>query len=320
MVPGVGASAGRGEMRRRGIAASVACLLGPLVVAGSIPAGAQPVAGATCATFNAASEPSSRFEPGDAITVRGTGFGAKSLVLVSFQQGTRTVELARATANDLGAFRASNAQIPSSVIGGKASIRALDARGSAICTIRVIGGTEQEGGLGALYVVWGSLLAAFGVFLAALTYRRWKADRLRDAMDALARRDGTGESDDTREPQRHLVRETASARSAISDAPPFVPRWARRSSSSFDDEEIVGADDEFADEWAFREHGPAGWVRDPIPTAPKEQQDVEPTEGDELQEPPLLPDDWDDGRLKPTRRTSDAIERLRREVGSWKRP
>ena len=40
---------------------------------------------------------------------------------------------------------------------------------------------------------------------------------------------------------------------------------------------------------------------------------------EDVSEPPVLPMDWDDGRLKPRPRGSDAIARLKREVRNWRR-
>jgi hypothetical protein len=307
---------------RQQIATAFAAVL--FVGSGSAPAFAQAARPATCSTFNAESEPASTFSAGDAVTVRGTGFGPRSVVLVNFQQDTRTVELARATTNDLGAFRVSDAQIPDSVVGGKASIRALDARGSATCNITVKGsGKDEESGLGALYVVWGGLLAVFGGFLGLVTYRRWKADRLREAMEGFAQQ--------TPDPRPSRQRSSARSRFGTDESSTDLP-----SRGSLDVSE-----DGFEDEWAFREHVPAGWVRERsrAPTASArrssrsdfgwsarsddEDADVwsasSSDDDDHIVAPPRLPDDWDEGRLRTRRQPSEAIERLRREVRSWKR-
>ena len=161
-------------------------LLLTVVVVVSMPSGH---AASTCNTFDVNNVPTSAFRGGDKIVVRGTGFGPNSLVIVNLQQGTRTVDLARVNANDLGAFVLDDATIPATVIAGDAAIRALDARGSATCPVTLAASEEDKSSLRGLFLVWGSLLGAFAAVLALLTYRRWKAERLRDAVDSLAWRE-----------------------------------------------------------------------------------------------------------------------------------
>jgi hypothetical protein len=146
-------------------------------------------AAASCATFDADNIPTTAFRGGDEIVVRGTGFGPNSIVIVNLQQGTRTIDLARVSANDLGAFRLDDGIIPESVIAGEAAIRALDARGSATCPLTLSPGKEKESSLGGLFLVWGVLLVVFAGVLVMLTYRRWKAEQLREAVDSLAWRE-----------------------------------------------------------------------------------------------------------------------------------
>jgi hypothetical protein len=155
--------------------------------------GPDAAAAATCNTFDSNNTPTTAFTGGEKIVVRGTGFAANSVVLVNLQQGNRTIDLARVRANDLGAFALSDATVPADVGEGDAAIRALDARGSATCAITLAPGEDADGSLGGLFLVWGIVLAAFGAVLAALTYRRWKAARLREAVDSLAWRDPSEE-------------------------------------------------------------------------------------------------------------------------------
>ena len=286
-------------------------------------AGAQTSA-ATCSTFNATNEPASRFDAGDEIIVRGTGFGAKSLVFVRFEQGARTAELARADANDLGAFTSPKAKIPGAIVDGAASIIALDARGSATCEITVIqAAADEDGDLGGLYLVWGSALAIFGVILAVLTYRRWKAERLREAMDRIGRRDrspgrpgrkeGRAHDDDLvgaweLDPWESGAVERSPDERVRSDVEPEQPDAVTFpigpdpiGPEALDDD--GEDDDEDLERWSEPE--------DDAPSTTK------PDEG--VNEPPRLPDGWDSGRLRPNRQASDAIERLRREVRTWGR-
>lgn len=246
---------------------------------------AQPAAQrapATCSTYDGSSAPSSSFKGGDRIVIRGTGFGPGSLVLVSLQQGTRTVELARVGANDLGAFTLTGGVIPDTVTGGKAAIRAIDARGSATCPVTLTAGAAaEEGGMTGLYLVWGFLLAVFGAFLAVLTYRRWKTERLSEAVDRISWSD----TDDG------LARERSTRMAWEPDV---------------DDREV-----DQQDQWLTPEP-----VEEPmVPQGPPPLTDAD----EELDEPSVLPVGWDQSRLRPRRQTSDAISRLRREVRTWKR-
>jgi hypothetical protein len=288
---------------------------------------AQAPARATCTTFNASNEPASAFDAGDEIIVRGTGFGSKSLVFVRFEQGARTAELARADANDLGALAAPKAEIPGSVVDGPASIIALDARGSATCEITVREVAADEGGdLGGLYLVWGSALAIFAVILGVLTYRRWKAERLNEAMEHLGRRErpeegpgrqkdgpkeedeaaGTWELDPWESEQAAMERSgSRDVEGPADDRPQPEPRPKQQPVTfPIGPEEDDADDDRWIEPVEDEEPSPA------VPEVP---------EAPEVKEPPRLPDGWDSGRLRPSRQASDAIERLRREVRTWGR-
>jgi hypothetical protein len=324
-------------------------MLGTLALAGVMLF--APVAGAqtgkpACSTFNEQNEPSPTFDAGEKVIVRGTGFGAKSLVFVRFEQGTRNAELVRPTANDLGAFTTQATAFPADVIDGPATIRALDARGAATCDVTMRGGSSgDEGGLGGLYLVWGAALALFAVILGVLTYRRYKAERLNAAMDKLsftapAKAKATSDAWEL----DAWEQEAASARQAPAPVPPGsadVRAWGRSDESGAD------ATDEDDVEWFDPEADPAS-VKDPRihvfetdePLEPEPEPEPEPEQGpepepepepepaphvasrphvEEPSEPPHLPVGWDAGRLRPNRQTSDAIERLRREVRTWGR-
>jgi hypothetical protein len=166
----------------------------------------EAVAAATCNTFDANNTPTTAFSGGEKIIVRGTGFAANSIVLVNLLQGNRTIELERARANDLGAFEVASGTVPSSVSDGDAAIRALDARGSATCGLTLTAGEgSDESSLGGLFWVWGLGLALFGGVLALLTYRRWKAERLREAVDSLAWREQSEERTSYPDPRAEPV-------------------------------------------------------------------------------------------------------------------
>ena len=242
---------------------------------------------ATCSTFNGGNEPTTSFRAGDPIVVRGTGFGSSSAVLVSIQQDTTNAALGRASATDLGGFSLPATTIPDTVQSGPAVVRAIDARGSATCSISITGAAATtSGGMRLLYIVWGSALAIFGVFLAVLTYRRWKTQRLRDAVASFGRDD----------------RDEIVPAPLVDDEPSYEePSYEGRSydersyDEPADDEPLV--DDDTDDDLYQPER-----EREPVVAS---------------DEPQMLPVGWDNGRLRP-KRQSDAISRLRREVQTWK--
>lgn len=195
------------------------------------------LAAASCTTYDAQSLPTSTFRGGEKIIVKGTGFGPNARVLVSLQQGTRTIELTGADANDLGAFTVTDAAIPRTVADGEAAIRAIDARGSATCPITLEAAAEEETGLSGVFWIWGGLLAVFAIVLGALTYRRWKTERLKEAVDSLAWREQFDARNDertvaTRTPERtSMVAAGRPERSAIAELePPHRPQ--RREAAS----------------------------------------------------------------------------------------
>jgi hypothetical protein len=264
------------------LSARVFLMAVPLMLALAPGAFAQS-ATATCTTYDSSNAPSSAFKGGDGIVVRGTGFGPSSLVLVSLQQGTRTVELARVGANDLGAFTLTGGVIPETVASGKAAIRAIDARGSATCPVTLTAGAGAEkSGMGGLYAVWGLLLAAFGAFLAVLTYRRWKTERLSEAVDRLT----SGEISGT-------------------DPLPLLPP-EHSTGLSWDPDE--------ADRPVLEPPYPA---REPAVNQ-AEPADVYATDPEAQWMPRAEDEDARFEEPKPSTQPSDAIERLRREVQTWK--
>jgi len=143
----------------------------------------------SCSTFDDGNHPAANFEAGDRIVVRGTGFAPNSLVLVSFQQGTRTAEISHLKTNDLGAFAtdASSSRLPSSVDQGPATIQVFQGAGAASCDIGLVSAkATRPGGLGrGFYLTWGILLTLCAVGLAFATVRRWQADRLSREMEEI---------------------------------------------------------------------------------------------------------------------------------------
>ncbi len=210
------------------------CLLVAFIGVVSSP---EAVAAATCNTFDAGNVPTTAFRGGDKIVVRGTGFAANSVVLVNLLQGNRTIELDRVRANDLGAFALTDATVPGTVADGEAAIRALDARGSATCALTLSAGEGSESSLGGLFWVWGVVLALFGGVLALLTYRRWKAERLREAVDSLAWRE--------QYEQREVAEPVAvgSRVSAVGSTDP-LPSWTADTQRPADEQRLSWTDEQ----------------------------------------------------------------------------
>lgn len=282
----------------------------------------------TCSTFAASNEPSSVFDAGEEVIVRGTGFGAGSLVFVRFEQGERSAELGRVETNDLGAFAAPAAAIPNDVVEGNASISVLDARASATCAITVReAAASQGGGTNILFVIWGALLAIFAVVLAVLTYRRWKSERLREAMGRIGGRSPETAGDaaaDAAEPAGRPARQKkrkVAARPAAWELDAWEEEAAGRASFP------IGPDAGDVPADADESGGPSEVSQDASEDeewAPPRRSAHPPvverrSVGSEAVEPPRLPVGWDGGRLRPNRQTSQAIERLRREVKTWGR-
>lgn len=286
----------------RGRAAAVALMIGGVTAIAWCPPVAAQAAGASCNTFSAANEPTSTFDAGDKIVIRGTGFGARSLVFVRFEQGSRTAELARAQANDLGAFTAEDARVPAGVIDGAASITALDARSSASCEITVREATGDGGSdLGGLYLVWGAVLAIFAIVLAVLTWRRWKSERLQEAMERLteprgarAHRDDDGGSTESEGETWERVE------APLRVAPLTFPIGPDEPPDELPDET---GEDEIDDLWAEESSD----ERDVIADAGADAEN-EPGDEPEVEDPD-----------EPPSHASDAVKRLRREVKAWGR-
>lgn len=146
-------------------------------------------AGPSCTTFDDGNRPASNFNAGDKIIVRGASYAPNSLVLVTFQQGTRTAEISHLKTNDLGAFATdpSSSRLPASVERGPATIQVLQGSGAASCEIRLVSAqSSRAGGLSrTFYLTWGIvlLLCFFGLVFA--TIRRWQADRVSQQIDAI---------------------------------------------------------------------------------------------------------------------------------------
>jgi len=162
----------------------------------------------SCSTFDDGNRPTSNFAAGEKIIVRGTGFSPNALVLITFQQGTRTAEVAKLKTNDLGAFAtdASSSSLPSSVDRGAATIQVLQGSGAASCNIQLLSAdASRPAGFGrTFYLTWGVLLILCAMGLIFATVRRWQAERLAAEMDAIAW-DKPPRDDDVVVSMQHLI-------------------------------------------------------------------------------------------------------------------
>ena len=146
-------------------------------------------AGPACATFDSGNRPAANFDAGDTIVVRGTGFSPNVLVLVSFQQGTRTAEISHLKTNDLGAFTTdpASSKLPSSVDVGAATVQVFQGSGAATCEIHMVSASAaRPGGFGrTFYLTWGIILTLIAIGLGFATVRRFQAERLSNEMDSI---------------------------------------------------------------------------------------------------------------------------------------
>lgn len=156
----------------------------------------------TCSTLDLGGRAATGFRAGDEFVLKGAGFPADVLVLVTFRQPPQVVELARFKTDGLGEFASQPTilRIPSDAASGPATIRVASSGGSATCNVAVAssssvarpavvtssGPTEDTGNdLSPWFAVWALLLALGAAFLGYIRYRRWSQDRLEQEISAL---------------------------------------------------------------------------------------------------------------------------------------
>ena len=153
-----------------------------------VPAAAQNASPA-CSTFDSRNQQTSVFRAGEAMAIRGTGFGAGSTVVATFRQGVRAAELGRVQTSDLGAFSMPATSIPDTAEPGNGSLVVVDGPSSANCDLTIEAGPARGTGDSdtptALFIAWGIALAIVAAWLAIITLRRWQRGRLRRAMSDL---------------------------------------------------------------------------------------------------------------------------------------
>lgn len=306
----------------------------------AMPAAAQ--TGPACRTLDVQGRGITTFDAGDEFVVEGSGFGSRSLVLLSFQQGTLNAELTRIETTDRGSFTTSarNLTVPEDVDSGPAAIRALDGTGTASCGIS-IGEAGDEGGVPVvLYAVWIVVLVAFGAFLGIVRYRRWRTKRLAEAMEEMEWQE---EQPDLELYLSELRTEDAKSTDAATPQAPLLDDDEDDEEEADEEEEheapmfpIVELDpepepDEDTQTFDWRSTDPIVAAEDAEPevvpfrgSEPLTEEIEETTEVDEvdntrLTEPPRLPEGWDEGKIRVSRKKSSTVSRLQDEVKAWKR-
>ncbi len=165
------------------------------------PDGGFRLGGPSCATYDRELQPSGSFRPGDEVTVRGSGFPAGSLVLVSFRQLPFEAEMGRFKASDLGEFTSEPRiiRIPAEGVKGQAAVVTSTESGhSATCELALAAApvsarrtakpvAEDEGNeyLSWWLIMWATLVAVIGGALALIRYRRWVGERLERRISGL---------------------------------------------------------------------------------------------------------------------------------------
>lgn len=165
------------------------------------PDGGTRLASPTCGLRDGAGQDVADVRAGDEFVLGGTTFPADELVLVTFRQPPRVVELARFRTNASGEFTSepTGLRIPADAVVGPAAIGVVSSGGSATCDIQISAPADAAAGsgmepsadgeddddLGLWFVVWAILLAFGAVSLGYLRYRRWQAGRLEREMTQL---------------------------------------------------------------------------------------------------------------------------------------
>jgi hypothetical protein len=174
------------KMLRRGL-----LLIAPLALCLSqapAPAAAQNASPA-CSTFDTRNQKTNGFRAGEAIVIRGIGFGMRSAVVATFRQGVRAAELGRVQTSDLGAFSIPDASIPDTAEPGSGSLVVVDGPRSATCDLTIEAGSPRGAADSdaptVLFIAWGIALAIVAALLAFITLRRWQRGRLHRAMADL---------------------------------------------------------------------------------------------------------------------------------------
>ncbi len=142
-----------------------------------------------CSTFDTRNQQTNGFRAGEAIVIRGTGFGMRSTIVATFRQGIRAAELGRVQTSDLGAFSIPEASIPDTAEPGNGSLVVVDGPRSATCDLTIEAGSPRGAGDSdtptVLFSAWGIALALSAALLAIITLRRWQRGRLHRAMADL---------------------------------------------------------------------------------------------------------------------------------------
>lgn len=157
----------------------------------------------TCETLDLAGRPAGSFRAGDELVLRGEHYPAGELVLVSFRQPPYSAELARFRTDGNGAFTSEPTilRVPADSVAGFAEIHVSSSGGSGSCALSLTGTaapvtrpapagptarpTAEPEESNPWLIVWATLVALVGGYLAFVTYRRWQADRLEKRVSRL---------------------------------------------------------------------------------------------------------------------------------------
>jgi hypothetical protein len=139
----------------------------------------------TCQIFDIRNRPANEFERGEQIIVRGVDFTPGAAVTIAFDQQGQTSELAQVRADSSGGISTSATEttVPGSARPGPAQIGASDGSHTGTCVIAITP-TAAHRSRG-WYALWIGLLAAFGVFLVTVSFRRWRQKWLESRIAAL---------------------------------------------------------------------------------------------------------------------------------------
>lgn len=154
----------------------------------------------SCSTFNREGVAETSFRSSEELVLRGTGFPAQTLILVTFRQGSLTAELGRFRTNDAGEFTSEPTllRLPSGTTAGPATIQASSGGPSGACQVEMaatpapaqVRRPDPEPAAddtNVWFAVWAIVLALGGGALTFVSYRRWQEQRLASAISRVGK-------------------------------------------------------------------------------------------------------------------------------------
>lgn len=175
----------------------VAALLGA-----AAPAAAQvPATEPSCTTFDTGGRAAQEFRTGDEFVLKGAGFPAGELVVVSFRQPPFLAELGRFKAGPGGEIDSGTTilRVPADAAAGAASVRVASTGGATSCdlTVSTTGARpaaaapaapqpdEEDEPLGPWFFVWAMVLALGALALVRYRYQGWRREQLEREIATL---------------------------------------------------------------------------------------------------------------------------------------